>query len=483
MEDIWADGMDPDDGHAEGPMQQFWSDSMEPVAPQEMEVMPPLVSPVGQEGEPISCVYKDELLEHVSGALMEAGDSDLHQECLIRRQGPRPLPDWERFKRCHDVDVQSRDIWVDGAVAGVLLVLCQAHSALWTLSALQDINTFEAALQQVATEHVGVMPLVIAGFAKPPCSGVDPKIHGSGTLLSPPVRGDDGEWTVAVATALHVVSHWTPIRTKDLLDAADFIPKDVAKTAGLQGEWKLVAEPRAATSQRKAIVAQRPAWQKELDLLIFTAAVPKGAAGQVFPFKALQGWDLTMRKALVVPTRPLPPTDGTPSLLLVGTPVEPIVLTGNIPDVVLQQRHGISTDRGPGTDAEKIERDIMRTHKGVVSVGDVVAANNIFICHRCSAGYGMSGGPATSISKPGLLHGVQLSSAGKPWQYNLLYGVNHPGFILQYGIKVVPLLSKCPAVEYPAKHMLSAIQDYLEYHQDLLGIAGCTQDAELICSL
>ncbi|KAK9819034.1 hypothetical protein WJX74_008137 [Apatococcus lobatus] len=24
---------------------------------------------------------------------------------------------------------------------------------------------------------------------------------------------------------------------------------------------------------------------------------------------------------------------------------------------------------------------------------------------------------------------------GKPWQYNLMYGVNHPGFILLYGIK------------------------------------------------
>lgn len=73
--------------------------------------------------------------------------------------------------------------------------------------------------------------------------------------------------------------------------------------------------------------------------------------------------------------------------------------------------------------------------------------------------------------------------AGKPWQYNLLYGVNHPGFILQYGMKAVPLLSRCPAEEYPADYMLPAVQDYLDHHQGLLGIAGCTQEAALICSL
>lgn len=84
-----------------------------------------------------------------------------------------------------------------------------------------------------------------------------------------------------------------------------------------------------------------------------------------------------------------------------------------------------------------------------------------------------------------ILHpeGMPGSCAGRPYQYNLLYGVNHPGFILQYGMQAVPLLSKVPPQEYPAEYMLPAAQDYLYHHQVLLRLAGCSQDAATICSL
>ena len=93
------------------------------------------------------------------------------------------------------------------------------------------------------------------------------------------------------------------------------------------GEARLSALPRPATTHLKAIKAQRPGWQPDLDLVIFTAAVPE-RRGEVFPFQVQQGWSQTMRKAWVVPTRPLPPIDGTASLVLVGTPGEPIPVTG-----------------------------------------------------------------------------------------------------------------------------------------------------------
>ncbi|KAK9822583.1 hypothetical protein WJX74_007310 [Apatococcus lobatus] len=95
----------------------------------------------------------------------------------------------------------------------------------------------------------------------------------------------------------------------------------------------------------------------------------------------------------------------------------------------------------------------------------------------------MSGASVASLHQPHLLLGIHFSSAGRPWQYNLAYSVNHPGFVIQYGKKVLPLLATCNAATFPARYMLPALHAWITQNMVLLGQAGCGADASHVLSM
>lgn len=70
---------------------------------------------------------------------------------------------------------------------------------------------------------------------------------------------------------------------------------------------------------------------------------------------------------------------------------------------------GISSEMETGL----LEEHCLHSKHAVASVGDVPASNGRLVCHRASAGNGMSGAAATSLQQPHLLYGIQLSSAGE----------------------------------------------------------------------
>ncbi len=63
--------------------------------------------------------------------------------------------------------------------------------------------------------------------------------------------------------------------------------------------------------------------------------------------------------------------------------------------------------------------------------------------------------------------------AGNPHQYNLLYSVNHPGFAIQYGQRVLPLLVECGVAGWPQPYMHISLKAWLSKHARLLDLAGC----------
>ncbi len=72
----------------------------------------------------------------------------------------------------------------------------------------------------------------------------------------------------------------------------------------------------------------------------------------------------------------------------------------------------LTTDLTSVEHAERMNTDQLLSNEGVASIGDAIGTDGIFICHRCSAGPGMSGGGATKLQDTGLLLGIHFSSAG-----------------------------------------------------------------------
>lgn len=87
---------------------------------------------------------------------------------------------------------------------------------------------------------------------------------------------------------------------------------------------------------------------------------------------------------------------------------------------LLQDLYGVGDESEALVLAEKLSKVLLPARRLVVSPGDVIADNGLYMYHRASANCGMSGGAVRSLDHPQLLLGTHIGASGEiifAWQH------------------------------------------------------------------